>query len=139
MAGEKKPLPFKGGGVWLSGGAFGSSEDRGDCGRRSEIGLVWTSFSGDRVIVATAEGSADGSGRGWSGLWSFGGHVWYSSSQDPKPWTSGRGFESHQWFGVGVAARSRQVPRPGLTEIDPRGPVLLGVCVCVCLWAPSVK
>ena len=54
----------------------GSSEDRGNCGRRSEIGLVWTSFSGGRVIVATAAGSADGRGRGWSGLRSFGGQVW---------------------------------------------------------------
>ena len=40
-------------------------------------------------------------------------------------------------FEVGVAARSGQVPQPGLTEIDPWGPVLLGVCVCP--WAPSVK
>ena len=36
-----------------------------------------------------------------------------------------------------MAALSGQVPRPGLTEIDPRGPVILGVCVCP--WAPSVK
>jgi len=41
-----------------------------------------------------------------------------------------------------VAARSGQVPRPGLTEIDPRGPVLLGVCVWVrgtCLISRIVK
>ena len=63
--------------VWTSvQGEDGSSEDRGNCGRRSEIGLVWTSFPGGRVTVATAEGSADGRGHGWSGLRSFGGQVW---------------------------------------------------------------
>ena len=68
--GEKKPLPPQ------ERREDGSSEDRGDCGRRSETGLVWTSFWGDHVIMATAEGSADGRGRGWSGLRSFGGQVW---------------------------------------------------------------
>ena len=74
--GGEEAAPSKGGGVWLSGGEDGRWEDHGDCGRRSEIGLVWTSFSGDCVIVATVEGSADGRGHGWSRLRSFGGQIW---------------------------------------------------------------
>ena len=85
--------------------------------------------------VVVDERSADGHGRGWSGLRKWWSWLEWSETvvivvEQPRSWAMDFGYH-RGGFGVSVAARSGQVPRPGLTEIDPWGPVLLGVCVCV--------